>query len=593
MITKVHLTNWRAYGNVEIQLEPGATFLIGMNGVGKTSFLEAVRWAFDPSPKGDIEYIRKGQRVASVEVRVQVGAETATVKRTLSLGDEPKPRATPTVEREGWLGDRKVPDSELFGHLEAAWGADIGFVTRIAFLEADLNGPPVTNELRAHLCRAYNLDSIEENVRVLDGEIKKAAKDADTEYRAGADLAGRVVEVEQELDDQEAVLLSSDSQAADLALAVQAATDTLTQAQALQAAVERQRRWDANWGHLAAACGDLIGRTEPNIDLRPLLHSSRAAVARQVDEARDANARLRERISALEGALQVLAAAEGDCPVCRRPLDDESRSHAHAVQQGDLERASAELQNVELASTTAVLDDIQRLLDQAERLGERPDVPEGIADDVEGAQAALHELHRHRDELMEARGATNQRINQARATLADLKQKEAAAAKAPEAYRQLAVLTASRDALRATVTKVLDDQIGPIGEEISARWDGVFPDRPGLKVDPDGNLCRTVPGGELRYPSFSAGEKTVARLLLKLATVIRTTKLPFCWIDEPLAHLDEKSQLVVARTLAQFGKAGVLDQVFVTTYEQSLASMVEHSSDAPRVEYLGTAQVSS
>lgn len=593
MITKVHLTNWRAYGDVEIQLEAGTTFLIGMNGVGKTSFLEAVRWAFDPSPKADIEYIRKGQRVASVEVTVQVGAETTRVKRTLSLGDKPQPRATPTEERDAWIDDRKVSVDEFFRHLEAAWGADIGFVTRIAFLDADLSGPTITNELRAHLCRAYNLDTIEENVRVLDGEIKKAAKDADTEYRAGADLRGKILEVEQELHDREAELLSSDSQAADLALALQAATDTLAQAQDLQDAVEQQRRWDADWDGLAEACGELIASPAPGTDLRPLLQSSCAAAARQLDEARDANARLRERISALEGALQVLAAAEGDCPVCRRPLDDESRSHAHDVQQADLDRAARELQIVDLASTSAVLSDIQRLLDQAERLGERPDVPESAASDVGAAQAALDEVQRQRDVLLGARGATNQRIIHSRAELAELNQQEAAAANAPAAYRRLAILTASRDALRETVTKVLDAQIAPIGQEISSRWDGVFPDRPGLMVDSDGTLSRSVPGGQLRYSSFSAGEQTVARLLLKLATVIRTTKVPFCWIDEPLAHLDEKSQLVVARTLAQFGKVRVLDQIFVTTYEQSLASMVEHSSDGPRVEYLGTAQVSS
>jgi hypothetical protein len=73
--------------------------------------------------------------------------------------------------------------------------------------------------------------------------------------------------------------------------------------------------------------------------------------------------------------------------------------------------------------------------------------------------------------------------------------------------------------------------------------------------------------------------------------LITTTNVPFCWIDEPLEHLDEKSRLVIARTLAQLGRAHVLDQVFVTTYEQSIVDVVGHSSDEPRIEYLGTSQV--
>ena len=59
MITRVWLSNWRAYREVELQTESGTTFLVAMNGVGKSSLLEAVQWVFTRASKPDAEWIRK------------------------------------------------------------------------------------------------------------------------------------------------------------------------------------------------------------------------------------------------------------------------------------------------------------------------------------------------------------------------------------------------------------------------------------------------------------------------------------------------------------------------------------------------------
>ena len=45
MITYVSLENWKSYRNFELKLDRGTTFLVAANGVGKTSFIDAVQWA--------------------------------------------------------------------------------------------------------------------------------------------------------------------------------------------------------------------------------------------------------------------------------------------------------------------------------------------------------------------------------------------------------------------------------------------------------------------------------------------------------------------------------------------------------------------
>lgn len=591
MITLVRLVNWRAYGEVELQLEPGTTFLIGMNGVGKSSLMQAVRWAFDRAVKPNPEFIRKGERSASVEVTLRVDGSTLRIKRSLDLGTGKKPLKTPRSDLATSIDDREVIEDEVFDRLEEAWGADMGFVTRTAFLDMELSGPANGSELRSHLCRAYDLDNLAEHVRVFDAAVKQAVLAASAEHRAADDLERQIEATKHEIEELQALLRSSEARGRDLVFTLQAATEARSEAEQAQAALDARAQWDARWRQLAEAAMDFVGELPAGIDLRPLLRASLEAASRQRDEAREINARLRERLAVLEGALATLDAAEQDCPVCRRRLDDVSRAHAHQVQTADRTQISRELDEIDVDGPSTVVGRVQALLGEADRLGEPPHVQADAIPDVGVAGAAEQQVTEQREKLLGERGGLKSRIEAAQQELTQLEEQAEAASRASAAYRRLGALTAARDALKQTITEVLNTQIDPIGREVSARWDGVFPDRPGLKIDSDGNIKRTVAGGELEYSSFSAGEKTVARLLVKLATLIKTTRVPFCWIDEPLEHLDEKSRLVIARTLAQFGKERVLEQVFVTTYEQSLAVMVGQSTDEPHIEYLGTSQV--
>lgn len=593
MITLVRLSNWRAYRDVELQLEPGTTFLIGMNGVGKSSLIEAVRWAFDNAAGPDVEFIRKGERTAWVEVTAVVDGSELRIRRELTTGSGPRPLKTPKVELATWVDGQPVDPEELFDRLVRAWNTEIGFLTRTAFLDMELTGAANDSELRSHLCRAYDLDTIEEHVRAFDLAVKQAEKDAKSEHSASGDAQRKLEEAKENLEREQGLLRATEQHAAEVEERLRAAEEAHASAQSVRNALELRRSWESRWSALATAAAPVIGQHPDGTDLRPLLRSALAAASQQRDEARETNARLRDRIAALEDALATLDGADQECPVCRRPLDERSRAHAHEVQRADRERIDRDLSELDIDTPTTVVAQIQALVSDADRLGDPPPTPATDAPDLREAADAVERVRQEQQTLLGDRGAIGSRIQAAEQFIRETSDRTEAAAEATAAFRRLGALTAARDALKQTVTKVLDDQLEPVGKDVSARWDGIFPDRTGLIVDADGNISRNVAGEPLAYRSFSAGEKTVARLLVRLATLITTTGVPFCWIDEPLEHLDEKSRLVVARTLAMFGKAQVLDQIFVTTYEQSLAELVGQSTDAPHVEYLGTVQVSS
>ena len=74
MIQRLELQNWRAYDRLDLELGPGATFVVASNGIGKTSLIMAAAWGIF----GDIAGVRGAD-----EIRGE--AEAATVKVELRL----------------------------------------------------------------------------------------------------------------------------------------------------------------------------------------------------------------------------------------------------------------------------------------------------------------------------------------------------------------------------------------------------------------------------------------------------------------------------------------------------------------------------
>ena len=73
MIRRLRLRSWRAYENLDLELGPGATFVVASNGIGKTSLIMGASWGLfgDASRVNPVEQIRgdaDGATVASAQV---------------------------------------------------------------------------------------------------------------------------------------------------------------------------------------------------------------------------------------------------------------------------------------------------------------------------------------------------------------------------------------------------------------------------------------------------------------------------------------------------------------------------------------------
>lgn len=589
MITRVHLTNWRAYEDLDIEVGEGTTFVVAANGVGKSSFIEAVRWALDPSGRPGDHVMRRRALDTSVRVELNVGTAQIVVTRTLTRKNA---TATPTVGGSATINGAQTSVDDALDRIATEWSADATFIHRAAFLIDKALVAEKEPQLEEQLVRLYSLD----NLLKAQAAILPATKALEEEARA-LKRGAKADATELAQATHRAAQASTAAHAAEELAASfgEAATTARTALEAGERAVTAARiadQWAADMATLRSDIEAVLGHASAASDLAQLLRDAEAGAKAQLQRDIERRAALTERLAALETSLQRLKAATGECPLCRRALDAESRNHAAHAHEQDISVASSELQTIEPDLSSTVVDELGVLYRRLMQLGPKPPAPDQPAVDLESARETAQKAE---SDLADARAAAAVAVSKA-ADAQTLVDELVGARDEPDPsaiYEQLALLEASDAALTATIHEVLEAQLGPLSDQVNRRWEALFPDRPGLRLDSKGRIRRTFDddGGDLPSSAFSSGEKVIANILMRLTTVSATTRIPFLWIDEPLEHLDPTARAYVAEILGLLPAADGFAQILVTTYEEGLARELEEREGHPvRLQFLEAAR---
>ncbi len=591
MIRHIALENWRAYRSLDVDVLPGTTFMVAPNGVGKSSLLEAVRWVL---AAGTVDHrasmIRQGHQEATASVTLDVTGGVLEMTRSLRAKG-----SRLTASTGATFDGRPVDEAEAVRLLEESWSADPRFVSRTAFLTEDLRRDAEEPNLRTHLCRAYSLDDLQRAVADIEPVLSQLSRGLKA---SRSELSGTEEQLRRARVELAAVGLrvSAAAEAVEGARVVhaeaRAALDQARTAASQRAAAAEWREREERLRDEATTTG-LVPKADgpPGARPRPLaatLSALEDELGAQVESLRRQQAVLRARLEAAESSLAALAEAGATCPVCLRELDDDSRERAEHLHRTAVEVAGAVLADLDDPTPSLTLASVRTLARRASALGAPPEEPVAgsPSDELVAAESeALLLLETAAGGLREAQLQEQAAAASVESIRADLE----AAGALTEQYRAEALLEAAKSALNQTITTVLGRQLEPVAAEVNRRWEAVFPDRPNLHVMPDGQMSRVIDGDQLEFGAFSAGEQTVAKLMMRLTTLLATTTVPFCWVDEPLEHLDPVSRQLVGSTLAHLSAAGGLEQIFVTTYEEPLARrLAELQPDRVRVQYLRT-----
>ena len=619
MIRRLQVEGWRAFERLSLNLEPGVTFVVAENGIGKTSLIEAASWGLYGGLSG-ID-ARGARRFGEGQVRIQVDVELPD-GRVLVI-DRASSGRTETLHAA--VGRQEVDDAGVAEIMAAAFGASREFLSRTTVLSS----AAVTDhsagifQLHRHLCHVFGVDDLQAAAaalrRVQTAAETEAKKHRQETRRAAEDLT----QLRASLAAAEQAVLATENARAQARHAVTAAQALLDQARSahiarLQAEADRQllEELRVTAQPLLAAADAAASRPGPASTCQDQQHSPMAiggpvietdsgpgdpaSFRRQLIDAETASTSAADhyraefaltsaQLTAARSAVTQLHSADAECPVCRRNLGPDDVAAADQVHQRSITQLTerqASMQTL-LAAAEQRVQGLRALISRAAQL---PSSPIPLAPDTAiDTDSAARELDR-------ARAAEDQRAEQAAEARAERNslQRNISAAEASAdqqrqsyiAHRREAAANIAAQAMSDTADLILTERIDPLVTEITHRWKKVFVNRGELRLRHDGRLVRLHGTHEISFDQLSSGEKVIALLATRLLVLSASTRASFLWLDEPLEHLDPSNRRLAASLMSTAGQH--VRQLLITTYEEKLARRLA-ATDGVAIRYVRTA----
>ena len=590
MIRSLRLTNWRAYDKLDLELGPGATFVVASNGIGKTSLIMGAAWGLFGEASGvkGVDEIRGDAAGATVEVvlRLPSGIDAA-ITRTVN----PKGRTALAVNHpEGEI----TSQTDLDALLAREFGAESHVLAQLTTM---IHGGAMETfqgefDLQDHLASIFGVTPLFEAARAAKETADAAAsalrKMKTTQRSEKRDRDQLVAELEAVVEQLSAITENRD----------QAVVKMNEAAEDVHAA-EEWTRFRTGMTERAGKLASIAERATSLLEravtaemvLEALVESERTLEASAADaEGRAASARGKSEL--INEAMGQLRGADALCPTCLRPLSDHDVDRAEQEHTKHLRDLQAEMDEAQqsAALTRSRLGDVRELLEEIRSLPVPMEPESGASDaDLEAAQA---ELERSREEVRELDqklaelAASGQSLQRA---LQELEEDDERLRELEALYREEGIALAAHDAMESTGRQITEKYIEPLAQEVEARWKRMFGGG-GLILSPEGHITRQLGGRTLGFSSLSGGEKVWALLLTRLLVAGASTRAPFVWLDEPLEHLDPRLRKVVAGTLAKAASGTGLRQVVVTTYESELARRLMEDVPSASLVYVTTSE---
>ena len=571
MIRRLKLHNWRAYENLDLELGPGATFVIASNGIGKTSLIMGAGWGIF----GDAAKVN-----AVGEIRGD--ADNATVGIEIRLPSGVDAEITRTIDRKGKVAlEVKLPDREITSQDEldqlliTEFGADPHVLAQLTIM---IHGGAVETfqgefDLQDHLAGLFGVTPLFDAARnakaVADraaSALRKVKTTQRSEKRNKDDLVTELKSVVEKLGEANE--------------ARERLTATMEEASEKIRIGEEWNRFRAGMaertsklGGLAEEASTLLERTVTAESVVEVLTQEERDLGASVATAEQEAAGARGKAELIRSAISDLGAAGAVCPTCLRPMSEHDAKQAEAEHTKHLQELDAQIASGDETANQrrGALAAVRDLLEEV-RSVPVPLEPETQIDTAE-VDVVRTDLERHKEELQELDKNLAVLSTTGASLQTALQEREAEEEQKRELeilYREEGVALATHEALLGTGNAITERYIEPLAKEVEGRWKTMFGSG-GLNLSSEGHITRRLGGRTLEFGSLSGGEKVWALLLTRLLILGASTQAPFIWLDEPLEHLDPKLRKVVAGTLAKASSGAGLRQVIVTTYEAELA----------------------
>lgn len=599
MITRLSLSNWKAYESLEIPFQPGATFVVAHNGIGKTSLIQAIQFAlFGEQSLGFPvqQACRVGSSTATVTLDMDLGnGVPARVSRSISV-KEHKARVTVEASTNG----ESLTSDGLRTLLDSSFGLDSAQLSRLLILrEGDILGQAqqtTTLNIVNYLATLFGVDRAEKAAEELTSLARRKVREADSTRRDARQSLSNA-QLETQIRDLEATKASTNDHYNQRRSELAERRRDLD----LQRAYHSDRsRYDSQVSHLPELgaeferlrneAQEFVPLDEPDSrvslnpqDLRDQIEAAASQIRVQLDDYRSTRAGIVSAISTSRSLLEQLRSADATCPVCRRPLSADDARHAVSDAEGEISEFTNRLDDInpKIDATERLARSLENTLRQAASLAVlEPPAPVDFAHRLpESSHQLVDELQREVDELRATQLSIDRQMSDLHNLINENDAVSAASRKAEKEYRLAELANIAAETVKSVASAISAQAVAPLVTQLEKRWESLWFDDAGLVLSDDGALRLRRNGQLLDYHNFSGGEKTMSVVLLRILALQMISDARFMCLDEPLEHLDARSRRLLGRLLAKITTVGPLEQVIVTTYEESLARALGSRTD--------------
>lgn len=585
MIRSVHVENWRRHRSFTHEFEPGLNFILGPNGRGKTSILQAIHFAlFGGSTAFAKEAVRYDATAAAVSVEFDIDGGIVRLGRSVDA----RGRSTEHVAQNN-VGKTKGPKTidEL---LASTLGADPIFLSQLTLLaEGDIYRyeDEKTSNLTRQLALVMPLQEVIHLLPELTAAKKpfaKAQKAKRIELQVSKDEAALLRTEEEEIKKKLTELSVQENEARDKLKPIE---QQLYRRQGYLSQKERHEAWRTNWLSLVEDF-ELSDAPSEEADVLQLLERQRSELEAKMRQGAEDRGRAAGRIESARFFIAMLKQTDEDkCPLCRQSLTDAHRREALAEQEDAFEQLLAQEKGLvdELASLQGQLQRKEAQLRACQSLtAEKPPPPnpddEGSADVDEQVRAAQEE----EQEIRAHAGVLRERSAEIREKLALVDADRRVEQEIISAFRQEALLEVAESGIQEFLDDVRNSILRPLAEELTRQWKAYRPDAEwALALDDTGTLCIARDETTRAYASLSGGEKAIALILFRIALLRAFSTCDFLILDEPLEHFDPRTRRLLVSALHQLISKGFLKQIIISTYEETLVRRLIRSPNVQAV----------
>ena len=589
MIRRLQLRNWRAYDDLDLELGPGATFVVASNGIGKTSLIMGAGWGLfgDATPVSATNEIRgdAGSATVAIELRLPSGMDAAITR---------------SVDRKGKVAlEAKLPERTITsqGELDELLTAEFGAEPHVlAQLTVMIHGGAVETfqgefDLQDHLAAVFGVTPLFEAARnakaVADraaSALRKAKTVQRTEKRGRDELVSELESIVEKLGE------TNNAREAKVA-AIEVTSETIRLGEEWTRYRAGMAGRTEQLGALAQEATVLVDGSPTADDVVEALTDREQELAEAIAAAEREGAAARGKSELIRSAISDLEGADAVCPTCLRPLSEHDAQQAEAEHTKHLEELDAliAVADERAGEGRTALASVRELIERARSLPIPLEPETHIAEaDLVAARTSLDSQKEELQEIDKALALLSTRGSHLQSALETADEEEERVRELETLYRREGIALATYEALVATGNAITERYIEPLAKEVEGRWKSMFGSG-GLNLSSEGHITRKLGGRTLEFGSLSGGEKVWALLLTRLLILGASTRAPFIWLDEPLEHLDPKLRKVVAGTLAKASSGAGLRQVIVTTYEAELARQLMEDVPSASLLYVTSA----